>query len=201
MKIALIGRMQSGKTTIADFLYNKSCDQERMPCILKFAKPIYDCQQIFNPTREFPYYEKKNREFLQELGYLARKCFTPRVLVELFLKNLVSVQEKYNKYLDADSILDVICDDVRVISEFEAVKKEGFITIGVKSNEKKRKERNPYSFTNINHTTEIEVDILIEKCDIIIENNTTLDDFLTNANTALAVWLMKWTNTNPLYKD
>ena len=162
MKVAFVGKLQSGKTTALEY-YRKLIIDRGLPVIpIKFAAPLYESQALFNPNNVF-----KNRPFLQKLSDLAKECFGQDILSRIFEKNLCCLRYSRN----------FLCDDVRTSSDFNTAKSLGFYTIGIKSTDKNRKDRKPETFTGTEHVTEIEIDSLIKKCDSVIVNNKSIEEF------------------------
>jgi dephospho-CoA kinase len=158
MKIALMGKMHSGKTSTLEFLTKISTEHKRDYKCLKFANPLYETQNLFS--------KEKHRIFLQELSDLVKKHFGSNILNIKFI-------EKLTTFLKGQ--FDIYCDDVRTSSEFEVVKQQGFITIGISASEEIRKTRNPKLFNGINHATEIEIDNLLPLCDYLIQNEESIE--------------------------
>lgn len=159
MKIALVGKMLCGKTTALNHFVYLSKFYNRTQTSIKFADPLYSAQHCFSPL--------KHREFLQELSDLAKKHFGTNILNEKFTERLSKIDS-----------LDIFCDDIRVFSEFEMARNLDFILIGVQASEKIRKIRNPKLFVGTEHSTEIEIDNLLPKCDYLVDNERTLTTFL-----------------------
>jgi hypothetical protein len=159
MKVAFIASMQSGKTTALEYFIQLNTLYKRKSICIKFANPLYEAQYCFLPNGT------KNRLFLQELSDLVKKHFGPEILNQKFI-------EKDNK-----NKIDVFCDDVRTSSEFEIVKQQGFLTIGIMASENIRKVRNPQLFIGINHITEIEINNLLPLCDYLIQNESSKESF------------------------
>ena len=170
MRVAFIGGMHSGKTAAVNHFFALSKKAKCAGVIVKFAKPLYAAQKCFTPEGV------KHRSFLQGLSDLAKTCFGPQILNQLFIEELAK-SEKLGGRLRYYKGVDVFCDDVRTSSEFQVVKEHFFITIGIKADEKARRQRNPGLFTGLSHCTETEIDQLLSKCDILIKNNGTLEEF------------------------
>lgn len=153
MRVAFVGKLQSGKSTAIKIFMEEFISRG---VEIKLAKPLYDTQRIFTK-------EAKCRLFLQEMSDLAKKHFGADILSRVFEANL---QE-----LKAKDFYDFLCDDVRVLSDFETVMSLGFYTIGLVASDEVRKSRKPELFIGTDHITEIQIDSLVKKCDIVIENN------------------------------
>lgn len=166
MRVAFTGNMMSGKSEAVKLFTKLSSKNNKVSGLVKFAKPLYDCQNIF---QEYGMGEK-NRLFLQNLSNIVKKYFSENILNKIFIKNV----ETYIK----DGCDVIFCDDVRTISEVETVKALGFYLIGINSNPDIRKRRNPGIFLGNNHLTETMVSHIINNyCNIVIENNGLLKSF------------------------
>jgi len=164
MKVAFIGKLQSGKTTAVKY-YEKLIISRCLPVTsIKFATPLYGSHDLFNLNNEF-----KNRSFLQKLSDLAKECFGQDILSRVFTRNLSDLGD--------GGFRSFLCDDVRVSSDFNTAKSFKFYTVGIKSSDKNRKNRKPETFTGTKHKTETEIDKLIKKCDTVITNDGSLEEF------------------------
>lgn len=161
MKIAIVGEMHSGKTASVNFLVTQRILDGANPTIVKFADPLYKAQYLFSNGLV------KQREFLQELSDLAKKHFGENILNELFIQRVRNCER---------AGLDVFCDDLRTPSEFETAQKLGFTTIGIRAADEVRLARNPRTFTGAGHVTERDVKQVICQCDVIIDNNSTIEN-------------------------
>lgn len=117
MKIGLLGKMASGKTTTANLF------QQYFPQLqkLSFADPIKQiATQIFD-------IQDKNRELLQNIGGKMREI-NPDVWVKYTIRR-------------ATQHADVIIDDVRYLNEINALKEAGFTIIYLEVSPKVQRER------------------------------------------------------------
>lgn len=162
MKIALIGKMRSGKDTLAKGL-----------TIL--LPESYAIKSMGNGVREvcmamYPFGEKKgkNRDMLQFVGQKMRE-YDEDVWVNIVIDTI--------SYYGLEN---VIVTDVRQLNEYEALKKEGFVFIKLESSDRNRMDRikeagdifEPEQFF---HETELSVDRL--PYDYFIENNGSREEF------------------------
>tara|TARA_B110000977_G_C10984369_1_gene457370 strand:- start:141 stop:665 length:525 start_codon:yes stop_codon:yes gene_type:complete len=101
MKLAIIGKMGSGKSTCAEYL-NKNHDFK----ILSFGGPVKKyVQEIFNDTT-------KNRELIQTFAQKIKEI-DKDVWVNHLLRNIKDSE-------------NIIIDDVRFPNEYNALEKAGF---------------------------------------------------------------------------
>jgi dephospho-CoA kinase len=152
MNIAIVGHQQAGKTTCDNFL--SECMTTTY--ILKIAQPLYKILDIFGLP--------KDRAFMQEQSDLLKKHFGDDIFIKQFINNMEMLEYDFN----------LVCDDIRYQNEFDTVKSDEWVTIGIKADEKVRMERafkNGLDFLP-NHSSEEEIDSIILQCDYIVENNT-----------------------------
>lgn len=167
VKIAFVGKMHSGKTTALNTIWKLAESIDKWPMITKFAKPLYDTQEIFVGKNT-----KKNRLFLQTLSSLSKESFGEEILSELFKKRIKELEENF-----PENRMVLLCDDIRVHSDFNTAKECGFIIIGIDASDEIRKARNPELFVGTDHITETQVKYLIKHADIIVDGNLLIDQF------------------------
>lgn len=154
MKIALVGKARSGKDTVADFLVGQYGFTE-----YKFSKGIRD---VINLVRGEDAH--KNRRELQEVGQGLRRALGEDIWVNYTLTTI-----------SQDS--HVVISDCRQPNEAKRLRSEGYLLVGVESDEEVRVQRmlaagDTFTREDLNHETE---QISIE-CDRIINNNGSLED-------------------------
>ena len=167
-KIAITGKMCSGKTTIANYLIAKNNQFVK----ISFADKVKEiATDLFNM-------KEKNRYLLQSIGTKMRE-----IDEDVWASYTVNKACKQNF---------VIIDDLRYKNEFNQVKDAGFILIKLKISKKLQVDRlkNLYKnnwqnhIDNLSHQSELELDDIDEnKYDLIInvddENSvlTKIDNF------------------------
>lgn len=171
-KIAIIGKMHSGKSLAIQYFMSLSRLQLKSQVLIKFADPLYRALNLFTPT--------KHRVFLQSLSDLVKTHFGESILNEQFTRKVQQLESDPGICRD---VVDVFCDDVRVMSELKTVQSLGFITIGIKASDEVRKARCPELFVGLDHVTEREIDNLFESCDHLVENNSSIPDLYDSLNT------------------
>lgn len=140
MKIALSGKMMSGKTIVADYLVSKYGFIE-----IAFADRLKELAiELFGMNPEY-----KNRELLQLLGMKMREL-DPNVWVRYVMNELLDEQ-------------DVVVSDVRLKNEFDALQQAGFIMVRcyVSRNiqdERIQKEMPEMPWELVNHISETDLD-------------------------------------------
>ena len=117
MKIGLLGKMASGKTTTANLF------QQYFPQVhrLSFADPVKQiATDIFGMTG-------KNRKLLQEIGGKMRE-----IDPEVWIKYTIRQAQQYS---------DVVIDDVRYLNEINALKDAGFTIIYLEVTPEQQRDR------------------------------------------------------------
>jgi adenylate kinase family enzyme len=146
MKIAISGKMCSGKTTCTELLLKKYPNGKHVSVasrLKELAIELFDMDK----RPEF-----KDRKLLQTLGGSLRNIDT-----NVWIRSFVRECEKHEI---------VICDDIRFKNELDYVKKNGFITIRLDVSEelqtdrikKTYPERYQTHLDNRNHISETDLD-------------------------------------------
>ena len=110
LKIALGGKMGSGKDTSAQYLASK---MENVTFV-SFAKPIYDILQFAQDKAQIP--QGKDRQFLQYIGTEWGRNRNPDIWINILLG---STQEDKN----------YLCTDIRFPNELNSLKDNGWVCI------------------------------------------------------------------------
>lgn len=168
MKIALFGKMRSGKDTVGAFLIEQ----------MGFTRYAFGDEigrvidEYFPEARE----GGKPRKHYQEIGQSFRK------LNECVWINKVLQRIKYDEFETVEVMKQpfhaVICDGRQKNEEIK-MREAGFIIVKVECDEEKRIERIKASGDNfnpeqLNHETELQVDLI--EPDVVITNNGTLEE-------------------------
>lgn len=149
--IAISGKQGSGKTTAADYLV-KNFKFKRISFSDKIKEIAID---LFGISYDQAYGQEKNRELLQKIGFHMREI-DEDVWIKYLIRNI-------------DRSKDTIIDDMRMKTEFNALKSLGFMMIKIETDKEIRKTRIPYYF-NEDDITEVNLDD-ISGWDSIIDNN------------------------------
>lgn len=181
LKIAIMGKMCSGKTTLSNHIKKYIFDKYSVELdSLTFAGKVYDiAYELFDMSKQ-----TKDRKLLQSIGS-AMRSIDENVWINYLLKNVK------NK--------NVIVDDCRYENEFEALEKERFIFIKINISEEYQIERLKRTYqntfhehiNNLHHVSEEGIHLIPdEKFNIIInaEDNEAnfckidefLDDYIVN---------------------
>ena len=149
-KIAISGKMVSGKTTLLNAITAQNPDLVRV----SLADPVKEVAYRYFKMGE----SEKDRSLLQKIGQRFRSI-KPTIWIDL-------LNDTANEN-GADG-LGSICDDVRFPNEVEAMKENGWVTIRLEVNEDERLKRvkNTYGATWESHW-----DNRFE------ESETSLDDY------------------------
>ena len=142
IKIALCGKQGTGKTTAADYLI-ENYNFKRASFADKIKQVAMD---LFGASHDEVYVSKSKRPLLQSIGYHMREIDR-------------HVWTKYLTRQIKDNKQNIVIDDVRMKSEFDALKEVGFILVKIECNKEECKSRIT-SFANENDPTETEMDSL-----------------------------------------
>ena len=179
VKIALCGKMASGKTTLA----NKFVDEydgfgrfSLADAVKRFARFVYDIPEGV-----------KDRVAFQKIGDGARKELYENIWIDAVL-NLIAQHEEINELENGNEgfVENFVIDDVRYLNEVEYLKKEGWITIKLDISDDLQIRRLKKTYPDNwevhvaarNHASEAEVDqIPSDLFDLIIEASDEGDVF------------------------
>mgnify|MGYP007100040917 CR=1 FL=1 len=171
MKIAISGKMGSGKTTLANVLITQYGFVG-----LSFAKALKEVAMTeYGLSHEEAFGNKKNRELLQQIGEDKRNEHGQNYWVD-------KVLEQLNQNPNANYVVD----DVRYHSEYKALKDNGFIMVRIDSRMELRQERLGDRFKNPDHISETQLDTIVrpdfaeegqDSWDVYIINNSSIDTF------------------------
>lgn len=162
MKVALVGKMRSGKDTVGRyFVDNEECVQ------VAFGDGIKQVARVY-----FPHIVAKGkpRRLYQRIGQVFRE-FDPYVWVNVLDRTVTNHMEDGEQHF--------VVTDVRQMNEYIYLKANGYTIIKVETAEELRLERikasgDEYTEEDLNHETELAVDGI--PYDYLIDNNTTIED-------------------------
>ena len=173
--IIIFGQMGSGKTTIAHTIMNKNTHIR-----LGLGDKIHlECMLHGNHTRK----EK------QDYGQAMRKVFGIDVWCDYLWKRYHWLRVMWEE--DGEKCKYLVIDDGRQLNELKFFKERSFYTIGVKTEIDLRQarlfERNGYitPYEDFSHDTEIQAKECVGRCDVIIENNGTIQELIDKVNKIL----------------
>ena len=163
MKIAIVGKMRSGKDTLANFfITNNDANQIAFGDGIKKVAKMYFPEIVANG---------KPRKLYQDIGQQFR-AIDPDVWVKDLNRVLTNSMDMGET--------EFVVSDVRQMNEYLYLKKMGFTVIKVEAHDEIRIERIKRSGDiflpeDFYHETETSVDSI--SWDYLIENNTSLLDF------------------------
>src|SRR5690606_21445144 len=164
IRIAITGKMRSGKTTAAKHLWTNYDFK-----ILSFGEPLKriadeDFKHLYEPIYEnCPFSEKgksiagdkKPRELLQQIGQLFRQ-----IDEDVWIKRAEQTMKYYEQYRDTRGI---VIDDMRQPNEYEWARANGFVIIRINAPDELRIERakaagDDFDEADLTHETERYID-------------------------------------------
>ena len=167
MKIAIIGKICSGKTTTADILIGLNNDFQKLSFAGKVKSIAVDLFDM----------EKKDRKLLQQIGTYMRE-----IDPDVWANYVVKQSKKYNY---------VVIDDLRYKNEYDLLKKNGFKIIKLVISKELQLTRLKNTYTtnyenhleNLNHESELfsetinnsDVDLIIN-----VDNTENINEVIKN---------------------
>jgi hypothetical protein len=129
-RIAFAGPMCTGKTTLANILVNEF-GYYRMAFADKLKEAVL---QLFGPFEK----DDSGRKMLQEFSADIKKWDS-----QIWIRHLLETAEKmlYDYDYGYGGRAKIVVDDLRFMEEYEALKKNGFVIIGLSMQEDPRWER------------------------------------------------------------
>jgi dephospho-CoA kinase len=169
MKIALTGKLRSGKDTVAEYLINKHG-------FVPFAFGNKLKEEFHRKYPQVPEYPKPRKGY-QLYGQLMRYVYGEDFWLDLCFNDINYtgfLAKGYNSEIEYNPVIT----DVRQLNEFARVEKEGYILIKVLAREDIRLERarqagDFFGYDDMRHETESYIDQA--DSDFIIVNNGTME--------------------------
>lgn len=160
MKIAIVGKSRSGKTTLTDY-----ASETYGFVVLNFGDALKEHAATLFPNQYHK--EGKPRQLLQVFGQKMRE-----------IDQMVWIRQ-VERQLHEIGDVPVIVGDCRQQNEYAWLREQGFTFIRVEANKDKRihrmlKQGDRFRSFELEHETELHVDRFI--VDYVIENNGELDD-------------------------
>jgi dephospho-CoA kinase len=167
--VALFGHMGSGKTTVADVLSRKGYQR------ISFAGPLKAVAELaygkIDKGQDYEVVDSatglshrlSGREILQGIGQTIKG-----VDRDFWLRCFIRQANTFEG-------TPMVVDDGRFLFEFEAIKRLGWLTVGINTHPSVRVQRyesiygRPPTESELNHQSEIEVPDILNRCDIIIQ--------------------------------
>ena len=175
VKIAICGKMASGKTTLAEKLVSEYSDFARFSladAVKRFARFVYDIPE-----------GHKDRVAFQKIGDGARKELYENVWIDTLLNEIAHHEVVAN---NDGFIKHFVIDDVRYLNEVVKLKADGWILVKIAIDDEIQIDRLKNVYPNNweihvsarHHASESEVDTIPnELFDIIIEASNTDEPF------------------------
>lgn len=156
VRLALSGKMRSGKDTAAGYLQAKYGGMN-----LKFSDPLYEIQDFAQQVCGFP--REKDREFLQWIGTEYGRARDENVWLNVLARKLEKIPDS----------TPVFVTDGRFVNELEFLQAQGFALVKIVRPEA---DRVAFGATNLTHASELGVDIFND-WDLVVENTGSLMEF------------------------
>lgn len=181
MKIALVGKMRSGKNTVGDYLVSNYGFNE-----FAFGTGIGEVIKTYFPEE---LKKGKPRHFYQHIGQSMREL-DKDVWVKYLLNSINEFQYSYTRNFDKEA--NIVITDSRQYNEVAALRREGYLIVKVVADEEKRINRiidsgDNFDINMLFHDTELQVDTVV--ADIEIHNNGTLEELYKASD-----WLVEYYN-------
>ena len=171
MKIAVFGKLRSGKSEVCKFI------QEILKCdVLDFGDALKECLAIAYPNSKYV----KDRNLLIGFGQHLR-MFDNDIWVNALKHRIASRNTK-----------NIIVTGVRQSNEYDMLKCLGFVFVKVEAPERSRIDRSTkagdkFNLENLNNITETELDDF--KYDFLITNDGGFKDLIIDTNNVLdEIW-------------
>jgi|SRR5690625_1640692 len=167
-RIALTGKMRSGKSTISNYL-TEIHDYKRIAfgdALKRYAHEIFD--GLFDSDAEMV---AKPRRLYRQFGQKMREIDS-----DVWVKQ---VERKMNAW-ESVTVHGIVIDDLRQPNEFEWARANGFTIIRINANEDTRLERaraagDDFSLEDLRHETELHVDDFVVDFDYWNDSEDDLD--------------------------
>lgn len=168
MRLAIVGKMRSGKDTFAEYFKEKGFNS------LAFGGGITEVIKRYFPEA---FWEGKPRKHYQVIGQTFREL-DPDIWVGILDNRLWEIEE----YQGLDT--DIIVTDCRQYNEYEYLKSKGFTIVKVECEDEIRKLRMDekgeiFISEQFYHDTETATDSI--PYDYLVTNNDTLESLLEQA--------------------
>lgn len=162
--IIIFAEMGAGKSTVAEIIAGIYGHR-----ILSLGEVIHQQCKL---------YGHETREEMQKYGQAMRDIFGQNIWCDYVNNKIDKLNSKYSFNCTA-------IDDARQLNEYDYFVSKGFIPVGVIANENSRLERLKKRVDYVvnketdQHETEVQARQNIDKCEIIIENNGSIEELRT----------------------
>jgi dephospho-CoA kinase len=184
LRIGLYGSPGAGKSTTSRFIEEYCSASSILFHRIRLADPIYEAQAcVYSAAdRHLTHFYEQDGELLNFLGYYLRKL-NETILLDRFAKRLTEAVAAEG---GASQTKVIVCDDMR-FPDAAFLRKLGFISVRITATEaacvQRRINRSDRSLSSPEHITERNLGAIA--CDLIIENDGTLDALRHHATSAL----------------
>ncbi|EKE11142.1 MAG: hypothetical protein ACD_15C00135G0003 [uncultured bacterium] len=177
LKYCLIAPSGSGKSTVAKLICNAFEENDVRCEILKIAQPLYEIQKIYYRFAQIKIKRDQQNNYLMETIANNLRKLNPSSLIECFLKRytLINAPVVIN-----DDLRDIEIDwPVLINLNFKMV----FISTSVNIRKFRLSKRGDFS---VSATSELDVNFLKMKPEIILENNEGLGELQRKVRAMIA---------------
>lgn len=170
MKIAIFGKMRSGKDTVGKLLIEEHHFKK-----FAFGDGIGEIIEKYFPE---DWAGGKPRKHYQHIGQQLR-VLNPDVWINYLLRKEARFQEVFSEVQGVPA--NIVVTDGRQLNEAKRLKEEGFLIVKVTAPEELRIKRmeasgDVYSPELLSHETELQVDLI--EADVEIINDGTLEELM-----------------------
>ena len=167
LRFGVVGKIRSGKSTVADLLAKRISDEFLGYCKIEFSDALKEVTDILYPETK----DTKDREKLIAVGQHMRKLDTD-VWVNIVERKIKEVENEYGENMP------IIVSSVRQPNEVEMLERNGFVLIKVEADEDIRIQRcldagDSFSIESFNDYTETALDDM--DFEYVIKNNESLE--------------------------
>lgn len=168
MKIALCGKMRSGKDSVADIMERNFLFER-----YAFGDGVREVARALYPESEDA---RKDRELLQFVGQTMRE-YDEHIWVRRTLRDIYKDENESTFY--SCRPFSCVITDLRQMNEYEKLKSLGFVIVKVEADEETRIKRirdrgDIFSENMLTHETELSVDEI--PYDYLVKNDGTLSE-------------------------
>jgi dephospho-CoA kinase len=174
IKLALCGKLRSGKSLVAGYL-----------SLMHDFQPFAFGDALKNSFhRAFPQIPRqpKPRAYYQSFGQWARATIDENVWVDATMRKV----DEYLAHNQCNDRLRILIEDVRQQNEYDRLKREGFVFVRITAPDELRLERarkvgDDFAEADLTHETELLVDTFAVDYEIV--NDGTVDELCAKMDT------------------
>ena len=178
IKLALCGKLRSGKSLVAGYL-----------SLMHDFQPFAFGDALKNAFhRAFPQIPRqpKPRAYYQSFGQWARATIDENVWIDATMRKVDEYLSQ--KHCDCNGRLRVLIEDVRQQNEYDRLKREGFVFVRITAPDELRLERarkvgDDFTEADLAHETELLVDSF--EVDYEVANDGTVDELCAKVDVVI----------------